>query len=123
VVNVLLSAQTRAQAPAAVELVADCLARFDRSALRNAVVSVSLRRSDLSGVLRSLTVPTLIVTGSDHQGWTPQHADAAAALLRDGSVAVVAGAAYLAPLEAPAETAELVRTFWTTTVPGRRPGS
>ncbi len=112
VVETLLSPATRAGDPEAVRLVEDCLTAFDRAALRNAVVSVSLHRRDLTALLPRIAVPTLLVTGSDHSGWTPAEATAAAALVPQGSAAVIAGAAYLAPLEAPEETVRLISGFW-----------
>ncbi|MEZ7239045.1 alpha/beta hydrolase [Rhodococcus sp. GXMU-t2271] len=118
VTNVLLSATTRERDPEAVALVEDCLVRADRAALRNAVVSISLHRPDLTGRLPGLPVPTLFVTGSDHKGWTPEQTRAASRLVPHASCAVVDGAAYLVPLEAPAETTDLIRRFWAASVPG-----
>jgi pimeloyl-ACP methyl ester carboxylesterase len=110
--GILLSAHTRAGDPEAVELVHDCLRRADRARLHNAVVSVSLHRDDLTGVLSRVSVPTLIATGADHSGFTPDQARAAARLLVSGSVAVVPHAAYLPPLEAAPVCTELVQQFW-----------
>ena len=112
VVDVLLSARTRAQDPAAVALLEDSLIRADRSALSNAVLSISLSRSDLTQRLAAISVPSLFVSGSDHKGWTPQLAVAASQLLPRGSTAVVEGAAYLVPFEDPTATIQLVRKFW-----------
>ncbi|CAN5606434.1 alpha/beta fold hydrolase [soil metagenome] len=112
--NVMLSARTRADDPEAVALVHDCLRRADRRMLRNAVVSVSLRRTDLTVSLRQVTQPALIVTGDDHHGFTPQQARAAARLMQRGEVAIVPGTAYLVPLEEPDAVAKLVSDFWTT---------
>lgn len=112
--NVLLSEQTQANDPEAVKLVHDCLRRADRRLLRNAVVSISLRRTDLSETMRRLTQPTLIITGSGHHGYTPHQAQASARLLQHGDAAVIPDAAYLVPLEAPHAAADLVSTFWTT---------
>ena len=112
VVEVLLSSTTRARDPEAVRLVEDCLTAFDPAALHNAVVSVSLHRRGLADVLSRITVPTLLATGSDHAGWTADELKASAALVPQGSTAVIPHAAYLAPLEAPAETARLINRFW-----------
>jgi pimeloyl-ACP methyl ester carboxylesterase len=112
VVDTLLSPKSRAQDPAAIALVEDALIHADRGPLRNAVVSISLRRRDLTNRLARVSVPTLFVTGSDHKGWSPQQAMAASKVLPNGSVAVVADAAYLVPFENPAETIQLVRHFW-----------
>ena len=114
VTNVLLSATTRTDDEAAVDYVKKCITNADRSRLRNAVASVSLRREDLTPLLGRLATPTLFITGADHTGWTPQQARATSQLLPHGSSAVVPDAAYLPPLEAPQETAALIRSFWVT---------
>jgi len=57
--------------------------------------------------------PTLFITGSAHPDWSPDQMRAAAALVPQGSIHVVDGAAYLVPLEAPAEFSRCVREFWT----------
>ena len=46
----MLSPRTRAEDPAAVRMVRDCLVHTDRAKLGNAVISISLRRPDLSRV-------------------------------------------------------------------------
>jgi len=112
--NVLLSEQTRANDPEAVTLVHDCLRGADRRLMRNAVISVSLHRTDLSEPMRRLTQPALIITGKDHHGYTPDQAQASARLLPHGDAAVIPDATYLVPLEAPQAVANLVSTFWTT---------
>jgi pimeloyl-ACP methyl ester carboxylesterase len=112
VTETLLSAHTRSHDPEAVELVRDSLRRADRRMLRNAVISISLGREDLTGVLPEIVTPTLMVTGSDHVGFTPAQAEAAANRMRDGRAAVAPDAAYLVPLEAPTTTSALIREFW-----------
>ncbi len=111
-VDVMLSARTRTQDPTAVALVDDSLVHANPTGLRNAIVSISLKRPDLTPRLAGIPVPSLFVTGSDHKGWTPQQAAAASRLLPRGSAAVVADAAYLVPLENPVATIGLVRQFW-----------
>jgi pimeloyl-ACP methyl ester carboxylesterase len=112
VTEALLSAHTRAHDAEAVELVRDSLMQADRRMLRNAVISISLGREDLTGVLPEIATPTLMVTGSDHVGFTPAQAEAAAHLMRNGRAAVAADAAYLVPLESPTTTSTLIREFW-----------
>ncbi|SDB79805.1 Pimeloyl-ACP methyl ester carboxylesterase [Raineyella antarctica] len=112
VINTLLSEHTRSHDPEAVELVRECLLTANRRRLSNAVVSVSLRRSDLAGELDRLTQPTLIVTAADHAGFTPDQARAVGRRVRDCRVGIVPDAAYLVPLEAPQVTASQVLEFW-----------
>lgn len=112
IVDALLSPGTRANDPEAVALVLDSLRSMERRALANAMQSISLGRPDLTPRLGAVRCPTVFVTGPDHPGWTPEHAEAMRRLLAHGSVAVVPGAAYLTPLEAPAETVRIVRELW-----------
>jgi pimeloyl-ACP methyl ester carboxylesterase len=111
VVDALLSEQTRTSDAQAVDLVRDCFTRADRAGMANAVVSVSLKRRDLT-LVTSIQAPTLFITGSEHPDWSPEQMTAAAALLPHGSTHVVQGAAYLAPLEDPADFGRCVRQFW-----------
>ncbi len=108
----LLSPTTRSTDPDAVALVADCLNTMERRALVNAMVSISLRRPDLTARLAAIRCPTLFVTGSDHPEWTADQAMAMSRLLVDGSAAVVADTAYLTPLEAPEATIRHVHDMW-----------
>ncbi len=112
VVEALLSEHTRTTDAGAVDLVHDGFVTADRAGLTNAVVSISLRRRDLSPVLPGVRAPALFVTGSDHRDWSPAQLRSAAARLPCGSTRVVQGAAYLVPLEAPAEFSRCVREFW-----------
>jgi pimeloyl-ACP methyl ester carboxylesterase len=110
--KVLLSPHTLAQDPAAVRLVHDCLRSADRDMLRTAVRSISLNRTNLSDQLGRVTAATLIVTGADHHGFTPDQARTAATLAPNAAAAVVPDAAYLVPLEAPEHSTRLLHQFW-----------
>ena len=107
-----LSKATRDRDPAATGLVRDAFARADRARMANAIISIGLQRKDLAPLLGSVQAPTLILTGSDHPGWTPEQAESAAARMPHGSSGVVADAAYLLPLEAPSAFSDWVRRFW-----------
>jgi pimeloyl-ACP methyl ester carboxylesterase len=115
----LLSPHTRARDPEAVELVRDSVKRANRRMLRNAVISISLHREDLTDLLSEIEPPTLMITGSDHPGFTPAQAEAAARLIRHGRTAVVPDTAYLVPLEAPTTASTLIREFWVQHAAGR----
>jgi pimeloyl-ACP methyl ester carboxylesterase len=117
--DVLLSPTTRTHDPDAGALVLDCLHGMNRAALVNAVVSISLRRRDLTSRLGQIRCPTLFVTGSDHTGWTPEQAQAAGRLLADGATEVIPNVAYLIPLEAPDRTVRLISDFWASHRAGR----
>jgi pimeloyl-ACP methyl ester carboxylesterase len=117
--DVLLSPTTRAGDPEAGALVLDCLRGMNRAGLINAVVSISLRRPDLTSRLGQIRCPTLFVTGSDHTGWTPEQARAASRMLADGATEVIPNVAYLIPLEAPDRTVRLISDFWSAHRAGR----
>lgn len=112
VVSALISGRTRSDDPEAAGLVRDCFVSADRAGLVNAIVSISLNRRDLRPLLPSVQAPTLFMTGSEHPDWTPEQMRAAAALLPNGSTQVLEGAAYLVPLEVPADFSRLTREFW-----------
>lgn len=112
VATVLLSPATRAADPEAVAYVKGRLAAADRRMLRNAVESISLARGDVTARLPRIAVPTMFITGSDDVGFTPDEARAAIALVPDGRLGIVPDAAYLPPLERPAEVLRLVLGFW-----------
>jgi pimeloyl-ACP methyl ester carboxylesterase len=112
IVDALLSPRTRADDPDTVALVRDCLRTIKRQALANAMVSISLKRPDLTSRLSAIRCPTLFVTGSDHPEWTPEQAVAKSRLLASGSVATVDDTAYLTPLEAPEATIRYLRGLW-----------
>lgn len=114
VVETLLSPQTRAGDPDAVELVRSSFIEADPGRLRNAVASISLQREDLSALLPGITIPTLMITGEQHSGWTPTQNAAAVATLPDGRATAVGDAAYLVPLERPEAVLDLIRDFWAT---------
>jgi pimeloyl-ACP methyl ester carboxylesterase len=112
VTEVLLSAHTRSNNPDTVAFVRDCLRRADRRMLRNAVVSISLRREAMTDLLPQIAAPALVVTGADHTGFTPSQAEAAASLFPNARSTVVPDAAYLVPLEAPTATSRLILDHW-----------
>lgn len=114
VVEALLSGPTRAGDPEAVALVRSCFTEADPRRLRNAVVSISLHREDLGALLPGITVPTLMITGDQHRGWTPEQCAAAVTAMPDARAAVVADAAYLVPLEQPDAVVKMIRDFWAT---------
>ncbi len=110
--DALLSPRTRSRDPEAVALVVDGLRTMKRRSLANAMVSISLRRPDLTGRLSAIRCPTVFVTGGDHPEWTPEQAEAKSRLLAVGSMAVVPDTAYLIPLEAPTDTVRILRQLW-----------
>lgn len=120
-VETLLSASTRQSDPEAVALVRRSFVEADPRRLRNAVVSISLRREDLAALLPDINVPTLMITGEQHSGWTPAQAAAVITTMPAGRTAAVADAAYLVPLEQPDAVVAQLRDFWAS-APAEAPG-
>ena len=56
----------------------------------------------------------MFATGSDHAGFTPDEARAAIAHTPDERLEIGSAAAYLIPLEQPAQTTQLIIDFWPT---------
>ena len=121
VVEANLSPATRQRDRAAETLVRDCFTQANRARMANAIASIGLGRPDLTPLLESVQVPTLLLTGSAHPDWSAEQVRAAAARLPDGSSGVVDDAAYLIPLEAPAAFTHLVRQFWAPPPPQAHP--
>lgn len=114
VVETMLSARSRRDDAGAVGQIEQTLDTRDRRGLCNAVVSISLRRPDLTHRLAAISAPTLFVTGGEHPTWTAERAETASRLLQQGATADVAGGSYLIPLEDPAATTRLLHQLWAT---------
>lgn len=112
VVEANLSEATRARDLSAARLVRDCFTQANRGRMANAIRSIGLGRPDLTPLLAAVQAPTLFLTGAAHPDWSPEQAQAAAALLPHGSSGVLDDAAYLLPLEAPTDFSRSVRRFW-----------
>ena len=112
VTETLLSPQTRADDPAVVAYVRECLIRSDRRGLVTAIRSISLGREDLRPLLPAIACPTLLVTTPEDALWTPEQAELAAASMPDATSAVITGGGHLTPLESPGETIALLRRLW-----------
>ena len=67
---------------------------------------------DVRGQLGEISTPVLAIAGGQDEVCPPPFAEATAAGVRNGRAAVVDSAAHQAPLEAPEETAKLLREFF-----------
>ncbi|MGZ5401383.1 MAG: alpha/beta fold hydrolase, partial [Nocardioides sp.] len=93
-------------------IVVESLARPTRRSMVLAVRSFILNRADVTDELPGLTVPSLFVASDDRGDWSPQDAEAAAALAPDAEVVTIAGARTLIPLEQPESLVSHLRRFW-----------
>lgn len=71
----------------------------------------ALAEFDLREQLREAAVPVLAVAGAEDAVCPPEQAELIAQSVPQGRHAVLAGVGHLAPAEAPAQTAELIREF------------
>ncbi len=92
--------------------VLDSLARPHRRSMALAVRSFILNRVDVTAELADLTVPSLFIASDDRGDWSPEDAEAAAALAPNAESVTISGARTLVPLEQPEQTATRVREFW-----------
>jgi pimeloyl-ACP methyl ester carboxylesterase len=77
-----------------------------------AVRSFILNRLDVTAELADIVVPSLFVASDDRGDWSPEDAEAAAALTTGAEATTIAGARTLIPLEQPTALATRVRRFW-----------
>jgi len=101
-------------APGFVEREPDASARLlhslqDADRFGYAAVCEALSGFDVRDRLAEIAVPVLAVTGEHDTVATPEMADAIATGARAGSCVVLPGVAHLAPAEAPAQVAGLIR--------------
>ena len=61
---------------------------------------------------RDITVPSLFVASDDRGDWTPEDAEAAAAVVTGARTVTIGAARTLIPLEQPQLMAEHVTRFW-----------
>jgi pimeloyl-ACP methyl ester carboxylesterase len=93
-------------------IVVESLARPTRRSMALAVRSFILDRADVTAELADLTVPSLFVASDDRGDWSPQDAEAAAAVAPDAEAVTIQRARTLVPLEQPRALAAHLRRFW-----------
>ncbi|NOY56532.1 MAG: alpha/beta fold hydrolase [Actinobacteria bacterium] len=71
------------------------------------------RRPDRTGILATITVPTLVLVGQEDQPTPPTVAEAMAELIPGSTLVTVPGAGHLTPVEAPERVNDALREFWT----------
>ncbi|GBD85381.1 2-hydroxy-6-oxo-6-(2'-aminophenyl)hexa-2, 4-dienoic acid hydrolase [bacterium BMS3Abin02] len=70
------------------------------------------RRPDRTGLLATITVPTLVLVGQEDRLTPPTVAEAMAALIPDSTLVTIPGAGHLTPVEAPGQVGDALREFW-----------
>ncbi|GHD40933.1 alpha/beta hydrolase [Mycetocola manganoxydans] len=94
------------------QVVLDSLGRPTRSSMAFALRSFILDRSDVTGHLADIRIPSLFVASDDRGDWSPADAQRAAALTPDATAVTIERARTLIPLEQPAALATSIVNFW-----------
>jgi pimeloyl-ACP methyl ester carboxylesterase len=112
-VDALLGPKARAEDPEGAAIVGGAFRRAERRAMVDAIRWLSLGRPDLTPVLDRLETPTLLTTNADDPMWTVAAAQAAAANLRNGALAILPGSGHIGPLlQAAPDVVALLTEFW-----------
>ncbi|MHA7652367.1 alpha/beta fold hydrolase [Mycobacterium sp. ML4] len=92
----------------------DAFRQADRTGMYHAVCSMMLKRPDIGHRLSRITAPTLMLAAhDDDEGWPPQQARAACAVMPNARADVVMGGGRVAPLLVDAKTiARTLVDFW-----------
>jgi 3-oxoadipate enol-lactonase len=106
----LLAPQTLRERPDLVAVVRARLARTDPRAVAASLLGMK-DRPDSTPTLGTMSVPTLIVVGSDDQLTPPALARELQAGVPGARLEIVADAGHLAPVEQPAATSAVLRNF------------
>lgn len=112
--DALVGRESTEQVP---ELAASVMSAFTdahRSSMFKAMRSMMVRRPAMTAELASLTVPVLMIAGTDDiTGWRPADAQAVAATMADGAVVAAAGSGHSSPLLVDRATVEkALAEFW-----------
>ena len=87
--------------------------------MSQAILSVSVRRPDLTPLLPGIGAPTLMAACQDDPGWSYDQATAAAAKLPNGRALKVRGTGHVAPmLLEPDLLLREITTLWASRQPG-----
>ena len=95
--DVLLGPGTRTSDPAAAAIVATAFCRANRRGMLTAIRSFSLNRPDLTSLLETIAVPTLMTTGNTDPMWTVTQAAAAIKHVPLGALVILPAAGNIGP--------------------------
>lgn len=92
----------------------DAFRSADRAAMHRAMRCLMLKRKSVAHLLPMITSPTLmLVAEGDQEGWTPEEARRAAAMMPNGASGTVPGFGHVAPLVQDADqVACILEEFW-----------
>jgi pimeloyl-ACP methyl ester carboxylesterase len=96
--DALLGAEAIAAQPGLAARLVNSFRSADRTGMYRAILSVSLRRPDLTHLLPDVAAPTLMAACQDDPGWNYAQATAAVAKTPNGRALKVRGTGHVAPM-------------------------
>lgn len=111
--DALLGVEAIAAQPGLAARLVNSFHSADRTGMCRAILSVSLRRPDLTHLLPDVAAPTLMAACQDDPGWNYAQATAAVAKMPNGRALKVRGTGHVAPLLlAPDLLASEITALW-----------
>ena len=101
-----------ASMPGIRQVVLESLLRPTKASMSLALRSFIIDRTDVTGRLTDIRVPSLFVASDDRGDWSPAHAQRAASLAPGAQAVTIAEARTLIPLEQPEQLAATIIGFW-----------
>ena len=111
IVDAMLTDES-ASTPGIRQVVLESLLRPTKASMSLALRSFIIDRTDVTGRLTDIRVPSLFVASDDRGDWSPAHAQRAASLAPGAQAVTIAGARTLIPLEQPERLAATIIGFW-----------
>ena len=111
IVDAMLTDES-ASTPSIRQVVLDSLLRPTKASMSLALRSFIIDRTDVTGRLADIRMPSLFVASDDRGDWSPEDAKRAASLAPGARAVTIAGARTLIPLEQPEQLAEAIIGFW-----------
>ena len=111
IVDAMLTDES-ASTPGIRQVVLESLLRPTKASMSLALRSFIIDRTDVTGRLTDIRVPSLFVASDDRGDWSPADAQRAASLAPGAQAVTIAGARTLVPLEQPERLAATIIGFW-----------
>ena len=111
IVDAMLTDES-ASTPGIRQVVLESLLRPTKASMSLALRSFIIDRTDVTGRLTDIRVPSLFVASDDRGDWSPADAQRAASLAPGTQAVTIAGARTLIPLEQPERLAATIIGFW-----------
>ncbi|HEY9310724.1 alpha/beta hydrolase [Williamsia sp.] len=108
----LFTDRTRSTDHEALELLRSSMRRSSKAGMVRAIETAILNRTDLGWAAAAIDCPVLFVTTDDRGEWTPEEAQAVAAMMTDARVITVQDSRVIPAIEQAEALARAVVAFW-----------